>query len=123
MQVRSSHDEKKMLYWIHPEYGEGKCMELKKVYDGSKLTVFLAGKLDTESAPKLNAELAASLGGITELVLDMTDLSYISSAGLRTLLSAQQMMNRQGRMVLRGVRESIRDVFRITGFLELLTLE
>ena len=65
MQVRSSHDEKKMLYWIHPEYREGKCMELKKVYDGSKLTVLLAGKLDTESAPKLNAELAASLGVIT----------------------------------------------------------
>ena len=98
-------------------------MELKKVYDGSKLTVFLTGKLDTESAPKLNAELAASLGGITELVLDMTDLSYISSAGLRTLLSAQKMMNRQGRMVLHGVRDSIRDVFRITGFLDLLTLE
>lgn len=98
-------------------------MELKKVYEGTKLTVFLAGKLDTESAPKLNAELAASLGGITELVLDMTDLTYVSSAGLRTLLSAQKMMNRQGSMVLRGVRESIRDVFRITGFLDLLTLE
>ena len=98
-------------------------MEVKKVYDGAKLTVFLAGKLDTESAPKLSAELAGSLGGITELVLDMTELSYVSSAGLRTLLSAQQTMNRQGRMVLRGVRESIRDVFRITGFLDLLTLE
>ena len=98
-------------------------MELKKVYEGAKLTVFLSGKLDTESAPKLNAELAGSLGGVTELVLDMTDLSYISSAGLRTLLSAQQTMNRQGRMVLLGVRESIRDVFRITGFLDLLTLE
>ena len=109
-----------MLYWVHPEYREGMYMELKKVYDGAKLTAFLSGKLDTESAPKLNAELAASLGGITELVLDMTDLSYISSAGLRTLLSAQKMMNRQGRMVLRG---SIRDVFRITGFLDLLTLE
>ena len=98
-------------------------MELKKVYDGSKLTVLLTGKLDTESAPKLNAELAASLGGITELVLDMTGLSYISSAGLRTLLSAQKMMSRQGSMILRGVRDSIRDVFRITGFLDLLTLE
>ena len=98
-------------------------MELKKVYDGAKLTVFLTGKLDTESAPKLNAELAASLGGITELVLDMTDLSYVSSAGLRALLSAQQQMNRQGKMVIRGARESILDVFRITGFSELLTVE
>lgn len=98
-------------------------MELKKVYEGTKLTVYLSGKLDTESAPKLNAELAGSLGGITELVLDMTELQYVSSAGLRTLLSAQKMMSRQGRMVLRGVRDSIRDVFRITGFLDLLTLE
>ena len=65
-------------------------MELKKVYEGTKLTVYLSGKLDTESAPKLNAELAGSLGGITELVLDMTELQYVSSAGLRTLLSAQQ---------------------------------
>ena len=98
-------------------------MELEKKYEGTTLTVALSGKLDSESAPKLDAELASSLGGITELILDMTELSYISSAGLRTLLSAQQMMNRQGRMVLRGVRESIRDVFRITGFLDLLTLE
>ena len=98
-------------------------MEIEKIYEGTKLTVSLKGRLDTESAPRLDAELAASLGGITELVMDMTELTYVSSAGLRTLLSAQRKMNRQGRMVLRGVRESIRDVFRITGFLDLLTLE
>ena len=98
-------------------------MELEKKYEGTKLTVILKGRLDSESAPGLTAELTASLGGISELVLDMHELSYISSAGLRTLLSAQQIMNRQGRMILRGVRDSIRDVFRITGFLDLLTLE
>ena len=98
-------------------------MELEKKYEGTKLTIAVKGKLDSESAPRLNAELAASLGGITELILDMTDLSYISSAGLRSLLSAQQKMNRQGRMELHGVRESIRDVFRITGFSELLTVK
>lgn len=98
-------------------------MEIKKLYEDTTLTVFLSGKLDSETAPGLTAELAGSLGGITELVLDMTELTYISSAGLRTLLSARQKMNRQGRMVLRGVRDSIRDVFRITGFLDLFTLE
>ena len=98
-------------------------MEIVKRYEGTKLTILLNGKLDTESAPVLNAELASSLGGITELAIDMTELTYVSSAGLRTLLSAQQQMNRQGRMVIRGVRESILDVFRITGFTELLTLE
>ena len=98
-------------------------MELEKKYEGTKLTIAVKGKLDSESAPKLNAELASSLGGITELVMDMSELTYISSAGLRTLLTAQKQMNRQGHMVLRGVRDSIRDVFRITGFLELLTVE
>ena len=98
-------------------------MELEKKYEGTKLTVTLSGKLDSDSAPRLTAELAASLGGITELILDMTELSYISSAGLRTLLITQQKMNRQGRMVIVGVRDSIKDVFRITGFSELLTVE
>ena len=98
-------------------------MELEKKYEGTTLTVALSGKLDSESAPKLDAELASSLGGITELILDMTELSYISSAGLRTLLTAQQQMNRQGRMVIVGARDSILDVFRITGFSQLLTVE
>ena len=98
-------------------------MELEKKYEGTTLTVALSGKLDSESAPKLDAELASSLGGITELILDMTELSYISSAGLRTLLTAQQKMNRQGRMAIVGARESIKDVFRITGFSQLLTVE
>ena len=98
-------------------------MEIVKRYEGTKLTILLNGKLDTESAPVLNAELASSLGGITELVIDMTELSYISSAGLRTLLSAQKKMNRQGKMTIRGVRDSIMDVFRITGFSALLTVE
>ena len=98
-------------------------MELSKKYENTKLTVTLKGKLDSETAPGLSAELASSLGGITELVIDMTELSYVSSAGLRALLSAQQQMNRQGKMVIRGARESILDVFRITGFSELLTVE
>ena len=98
-------------------------MELEKKYEGTKLTVFLKGKLDSESSPRLNAELAASLGGITELIIDMTELSYVSSAGLRSLLSAQRKMSRQGHMELCGVRDSILDVFRITGFSELLTIK
>ena len=98
-------------------------MEINKTYNGSSLTIALSGRLDTNSAPELDAELESSLGGITELILDMHELTYISSIGLRSLLNAQRTMNRQGRMVLRGVRDSIMKVFRITGFSDLLTVE
>ena len=98
-------------------------MEIEKTYEDTRLTLTLRGKLDTDTAPRLTEALAGALGGITELVLDMTELTYVSSAGLRALLSARKAMARQGRMVLRGVRSSIRQVLEITGFSQLLELE
>lgn len=98
-------------------------MELNRILEDTKLTVRLKGKLDSESAPELNAELASSLVGITELVIDMTELSYVSSAGLRVLLTARKQMNPRGKMVIRGARENIRDVLRFTGFTELMNVE
>ena len=99
-------------------------MNITKNAEGSKLTIALEGRMDTTTAPKLEAELKASLNGVTELVIDLAALKYISSAGLRVLLSAQKTMNaRQGRMELAGVNDSVRHVFDITGFCDILTIE
>lgn len=97
-------------------------MNIVKNVDGSKLNVALEGRLDTSSAPQLEAEMKA-LDGVTELVIDMAGLEYLSSAGLRVLLAAQKAMNKQGSMVLHNVNETIMEVFEITGFVDILTIE
>lgn len=97
-------------------------MNIVKTVDGSKLNVALEGRLDTSSAPQLEAELKA-LDGVAELVIDMAGLEYLSSAGLRVLLAAQKTMNKQGSMVLYNVNETIMEVFEITGFVDILTIE
>lgn len=97
-------------------------MNIVKTMEGSKLNVALEGRLDTSSAPQLEAEMKA-LDGITELVIDMAGLEYLSSAGLRVLLAAQKTMNKQGSMVLHHVNETIMEVFEITGFVDILTIE
>ena len=97
-------------------------MNIVKNVDGSKLNVALEGRLDTSSAPQLEAELKA-LDGVAELVIDMAGLEYLSSAGLRVLLAAQKTMNKQGSMVLYNVNETIMEVFEITGFVDILTIE
>lgn len=91
--------------------------------EGSKLTVALQGRLDTATAPQLEEQLKAQIGNVTELVLDFEALEYISSAGLRVLLSAQKIMNRQGSMKIMHVNEVIREVFDVTGFSDILTIE
>lgn len=91
--------------------------------EGSKLTVALEGRLDTATAPQLEEQLKAQIGSVTELVLDFEALEYISSAGLRVLLSAQKIMNRQGSMTIMHVNEVIREVFDVTGFSDILTIE
>ena len=98
-------------------------MEIIKEVQGNHLTLKLAGRLDTGTAPGLEAVLKDSAEGVAELVFDMEKLEYISSAGLRVLLSAQKMMNRQGSMRLRHVGEAVRDVLEITGFVDILTIE
>lgn len=98
-------------------------MNIVKNSVGSKLSLALEGRLDTTTASQLEAEIKASLGGVTELVLDFQHLEYLSSAGLRVLLAAQKMMNRQGRMIIQHVNETVQEVFEVTGFIDILTIE
>ena len=98
-------------------------MNIQKNTNGSALTLALEGRLDTTTSPQLEAELKASLSGVEKLIIDMNALEYISSAGLRVLLSAQKVMNKQGEMIIRGANETIMEVFEITGFVDILTIE
>lgn len=91
--------------------------------EGAKRVIALEGRLDTTTSPQLEAELKKGLDGVTELVFDFQKLEYISSAGLRVLLYAQKVMNRQGRMVVTGVNETVNEVFEITGFCDILTIK
>ena len=98
-------------------------MNITKVRNGSALNIALEGRLDTNTAPLLEKELNESLEGVTELVFGFEKLDYISSAGLRILLAAQKTMNLQGKMSLTGVSEPVMEVFEITGFTDILTIE
>lgn len=98
-------------------------MTTNKLFEGERLTLTLSGRLDTNSSPALEAELKQSVGGVKELIFDFSDVEYISSAGLRILLAAQKVMNRQGSMKLTGVSADVMEVFEITGFSDILTIE
>ena len=98
-------------------------MNIVKTCEGSKLTLALEGRLDTTTAPQLEAEVKGNLAGVTELALDFSQLEYLSSAGLRVILAAQKVMNKQGEMVVRHVNETILEVFEVTGFSDILTIE
>lgn len=96
-------------------------MTIEKKLENTKLTVFLTGKLNTVTSPQLDAALA-DLNGITELVLDFTNLEQITSAGLRVILEAQSTMEEQGKMLVTHINDAIREVFVLTGFINFLTL-
>ena len=98
-------------------------MIIEKHLNGTELTVTLAGRLDTTTAPQLEAEFKQSVNGIEKLVLDFTALEYLSSAGLRVLLSAQKVMNKQGEMIIKNVNDTITEIFEVTGFIDILTVE
>ena len=98
-------------------------MEIVKNKNGSTLVVSLSGRLDTVSAPQLDKELKEAIGDISELILDLSGLEYMSSAGLRILLSAQKAMNNQGKMVVKNANNTIMDIFEVTGFIDILTIE
>lgn len=98
-------------------------MTIHKQQDGSKLTIALEGRLDTVTSPELENELKQSLDGVTDLTLDFAKLDYISSAGLRVLLATQKAMNRQGSMKVVHVNEVVNEVFEVTGFTDILTIE
>ena len=98
-------------------------MEILKNLDNTVLKLSLQGRLDTTTAPQLEETLQASLGGVTALILDFAELKYISSAGLRVILGAQKTMNKQGSMKICHVNPDIMEVFEITGFSDILTIE
>ena len=98
-------------------------LNINKNLEGEKLTISLEGRLDTTTSPELETELHNSLDGVKELVFDFKDLAYISSAGLRVLLSAQKTMNKQGTMVVKNVNAEIMEIFEITGFTDILNLQ
>ena len=99
------------------------CMNISKKTEGKTLTIALEGRLDTTTSPQLETELRNSVNGITELVFDLNELDYISSAGLRVLLSAQKVMNKQGVMTIKNVKPEIMDIFDVTGFVDILNIE
>ena len=99
-------------------------MEIKKNVTDETLELAVSGRLDTNTAPKLEETIQGSIAGITTLILDFGELEYVSSAGLRVLLSTQKTMNKQqGKMIVRNVISEIMDVFDITGFSDILTIE
>ncbi|MBR1476678.1 MAG: STAS domain-containing protein [Lachnospiraceae bacterium] len=98
-------------------------LNIKKEGTAEDLTVVLEGRLDTTTAPQLDEELKASLEKAKNLVFDLKALEYVSSAGLRVFLSAQKVMNRQGSMTIKNANEEIKEIFDVTGFVDILNIE
>ena len=98
-------------------------MTIEKKINNDAVTLIISGRLDTQTAPDLEAEVDGVITGIKDLTFDMTNLEHVSSAGLRVILKAQKIMNKQGSMKLAGVNDCIMEVFDITGFLDILTIE
>ncbi len=98
-------------------------MTIEKMINGENVTLNISGRLDTQTAPQLEEELDGVFADCKDLTLNMSNLEYISSAGLRVILKAQKTMNTKGAMKLTGVNESIMEIFDITGFIDILTIE
>ena len=98
-------------------------MTIEKNLNGTELTITIVGRLDTTTAPQLEAELKQSVNGVETLIMDFAGLEYLSSAGLRVILAAQKVMNKQGEMIIRNVNETINEIFEVTGFIDILTIE
>ena len=98
-------------------------LNITKSQKEDKLNIALDGRLDTITAPDLEKEIKASIGGVSTLTFDFSKLEYISSAGLRVLLSAQKLMNRQGSMTVKNVNETIMEIFEVTGCADILSIE
>ena len=98
-------------------------LNIKKSTGSGELILSLEGRLDTTTAPQLEEVVNTSLDGIENLTFDLKELEYISSAGLRVLLSAQKVMNKQGNMVVKNASEEINEIFEVTGFSDILTIE
>ncbi|MCR4749986.1 MAG: STAS domain-containing protein [Lachnospiraceae bacterium] len=98
-------------------------LNIEKKIEGKNLAMTLAGRLDTTTAPELEKEIKESIEGVDSLTFDIASLEYISSAGLRVLLSAQKIMNKQGSMVVRNASDVVKEIFEVTGFADILTIE
>ncbi|MBR0414071.1 MAG: STAS domain-containing protein [Clostridia bacterium] len=98
-------------------------LEIKKTIEGEKASFALSGRVDSVTAPQLEQAVMSSINDVTEITLDMKDLDYISSAGLRVLLAAQKQMNNQGKMTILNVNETVMEIFDVTGFSDILTIE
>ena len=98
-------------------------LNIEKNKNGTDFAIALEGRLDTTTAPQLEKELKVDVTGVSELTFDFAKLEYISSAGLRVLLSAQKIMNKQGHMVIRNVNDDIMEIFEVTGFSDILDIE
>ena len=98
-------------------------LSIRKERSQGQLTLFLEGRLDSNTAPELDSELRADLDGVKRLVLNLSELIYLSSAGLRVILSAQKQMNKQGEMIVTGANETIMEIFMVTGFADILTFQ
>ncbi|MBQ7739892.1 MAG: STAS domain-containing protein [Eubacterium sp.] len=98
-------------------------MDINKIKKGTSLTLEVEGRLETTTAPQLDAAVKEEIEGIDELIFDFSKLDYISSAGLRILLSAQKAMNTRGKMKVTGVNEIVNEIFEVTGFSDIITIE
>lgn len=97
-------------------------MKIDKVFNGNNLTITIDGRLDTNTAPELEKEVE-TLEGVQNLILDFKNLDYISSAGLRIVLALQKTMNNKGSMTIKNVKDEIKEIFEMTGFSDILTIE
>ena len=98
-------------------------LKIEKNKNDDELTIALEGRLDTNTSPQLEKELKDEIDGVTSLTFDFKALEYISSAGLRVLLSAQKIMNKQGSMKITNVNSEIMEIFEVTGFSDILDIE
>lgn len=98
-------------------------LTIEKTIENGKAVVKPAGRLDTVTAPELEREIQAIISELSELVFDFADLEYISSAGLRVLLAAQKAMKAKGEMIVRNVNDTVLEIFEVTGFSDILTIQ
>ena len=98
-------------------------MKIEKLVENNVTTLVIKGRVDTTTAPEFESNVDACVEGLEELILDCKEIEYISSAGLRVILKAQKVMNKQGSMKLINVNDTIMEVFDITGFADILTIE
>ncbi|MBR5412290.1 MAG: STAS domain-containing protein [Fibrobacter sp.] len=97
-------------------------MQITKTINDDALTIAISGRIDTLTAPQLDAEIQGKLDGVKNLTIDLKNVEYISSAGLRIFLTAQKIMNKQGKMVVKNASSAIKEIFDVTGFSDILTI-